>query len=373
MRTVFFILILAIFLGANYYVFYRLYKMMPPIPAARIILIAIGVLLVVSIFVFFLLRNSIPDSLATVVYTMGTSWIFIFLYFLMAFLLLDLLRVTHLLPVQKIMYESWPGFIGVVGVIAIIMILGYTKYYNKERVNLDIAVNKEVPLPMSSLKIVAISDLHLGYTIKRSEFESWVNLINKENPDIILIAGDAIDNNLEPVRNQKMEEVFKQMKSRYGVFIAPGNHEYISGIKESLEFFRDAGVHVLRDSAQLIDNSFYVVGRDDRSNTERKELAELTGVLDKSKPVILLDHQPYYLDKAEENKIDLQISGHTHHGQVWPISWITNAIYEKSHGYLKKGNTHIYVSSGIGLWGGKFRIGTQSEYVVINLTFTPAN
>jgi predicted MPP superfamily phosphohydrolase len=147
-----------------------------------------------------------------------------------------------------------------------------------------------------------------------------------------------------------------------------GNHDYFGGLKNSLKFLDEAGIHVLRDSAVLIDSAFYIVGRDDRSNRQRKPIAALVDSLDKSKPIILLDHQPYNLEEAEAYGIDLQISGHTHQGQVWPISVITNMIYEDDHGFLKKGNANIYVSSGIGIWGGKFRIGTQSEYVVIDLS-----
>ena len=94
---------------------------------------------------------------------------------------------------------------------------------------------------------------------------------------------------------------------------------------------------------------------------------ELVAGLDHTKPIIMLDHQPYHLEEAEANGIDIQISGHTHQGQVWPISMITKKLYERDHGFVKKGNANIYVSSGIGLWGGKFRIGTQSEYVVIDV------
>ena len=82
---------------------------------------------------------------------------------------------------------------------------------------------------------------------------------------------------------------------------------------------------------------------------------------------ILLDHQPYHLDQAERQQVDLQFSGHTHHGQVWPISWITEHVYECAFGSYQRGNTRYYISSGLGLWGGKFRIGTRSEYVVITL------
>ena len=83
---------------------------------------------------------------------------------------------------------------------------------------------------------------------------------------------------------------------------------------------------------------------------------------------ILLDHQPYALNEAQNAGIDFQVSGHTHYGQVWPVSWITDAIYEDSHGFLQKGRTSYYVTSGIGIWGGKFRIGTDSEYIVCTLS-----
>ena len=89
--------------------------------------------------------------------------------------------------------------------------------------------------------------------------------------------------------------------------------------------------------------------------------------VDKSKYTILLDHQPYHLEQAEQNGVDFQFSGHTHHGQVWPISWITEAIYEDAYGPYQKGKTQYYVSSGIGIWGGKFRIDTCSEYLVVTL------
>ncbi len=363
----FFILMLAFVLGANFYVFYRLYQMVPLTPV-RILLVVVGVVLIASFILPFVLRDSgLSPAVLSVSYKVGTAWFFIFLYLLMAMLVLDIVRVTHLLPVHKILYNSWVGFFSVTGVVAVIMILGYIRYENKVRVPLDIKLNKEA-VAAAPLKIVALSDMHLGYAIGRSEFEGWVEKINSEKPDLILIAGDMIDNSVSPLRHERMDEVFRQFRSTYGVYACMGNHEYISGSKESIRFLEDAGVTLLRDSAALIDNRLYVLGRDDRSSRYRKSTEEALAGLDRTKPVIMLDHQPYNLEEVEKNNVDVQISGHTHRGQLWPISWITDAIYEKSHGYLQKGNSHIYVSSGLGIWGGKFRIGTQSEYVVINLT-----
>ena len=107
-----------------------------------------------------------------------------------------------------------------------------------------------------------------------------------------------------------------------------------------------------------------IVGRDDRTNLRRKSVAALCKALDSSKYTILLDHQPYNLEQSEQQGVDFQLSGHTHHGQVWPISWITEAVYECAFGEWQRGDTHYYISSGLGIWGGKFRIGTRSEYIV---------
>jgi predicted MPP superfamily phosphohydrolase len=339
---------------------------MLPAGAGRVLLVALGVVALSSFVLVQVAGDYFSLTLAALMYRVGASWFFIFIYLLIIFLLLELARVTGLFPVARLMYGSWCGAGVLAGALALVLTWGYIVYLNKARVELSLTVNKEVGAERS-LKIVAISDLHLGYGIGRKEFEQWIELINKEKPDIVLIAGDAIDNSIRPLREQGIAESFKQIHTNYGIYASPGNHEYIAGISNSLAFLREAGVTVLRDSVALINDAFYIVGRDDRANSARKSVEELTDTLDKSKPLILLDHQPYNLEQAERNGIDLQISGHTHHGQVIPLSWITEMIYEKAHGYLKKGNSHIYVSSGLGLWGGKFRIGTRSEYVVIHL------
>jgi predicted MPP superfamily phosphohydrolase len=124
---------------------------------------------------------------------------------------------------------------------------------------------------------------------------------------------------------------------------------------------------VLRDEVCLVENSFYLVGREDRSSHGRKMLSEIVKNVDKTKPIILMDHQPFQLEDAEQCNIDFQISGHTHNGQFFPGNLLVNKMYEQGYGYLKKGATHYYISSGLGLWGPHYRIGSQSEVVVIKL------
>lgn len=374
-----FLFILLIYLLANVYVFHRIWTAMPPNLVMRIVLIALAFILTSSFFITFTIGDSLPVALTSVLYTIGSSWMFIIIYFVLAFVALDLLILANKLlgitpkgVFDQSSRESWTTMLFTFAFIALLMIGGYLRYTSKQRVYLPIEIDKPIgdSTCIQPLKIVAISDLHLGYTIGRSELEGWVDLINNENPDLILIAGDIVDNSLRPVEKENMTEVLSRLKAEKGVYACLGNHEYIGRVvqnRSQLSFFERAGIKLLRDEVVEIDSCLYVIGRDDRSNKRRKEISDLIKDLDSSKPMILLDHQPYDLSKVEENGIDLQLSGHTHKGQVWPISVITKWMYEIDHGYLQKGNSHIYVSSGIGLWGGKFRIGTQSEYVVIEL------
>ena len=341
---------------------------MPPNILGRIFLITLGIILTCAPFFVIFLGDLLPIPAASFLYRIGTSWLIIFLYLLLIFILFDIVRITHWFPIEKYIYSNWLALGVLIVALGTIIILGYFNYLQKEKVELSVIVHKKTE-NTNALKIIAISDLHLGYGIAKQEFETWVNLINEEKPDLILIAGDIIDNSVRPLYEKEIADVFKKMKARYGIYTVLGNHEYIADVSKSIEFLEHSGICLLRDSAVLVADDFYIIGRDDRMNPNRNSLDALLMQVDKSKPIILLDHQPFNLEQAEENGIDLQISGHTHHGQVFPLSLITKGIYEKSHGYLKKGNTHIYVTSGLGIWGGKFRIGTRSEYVVIELLF----
>ena len=213
-----------------------------------------------------------------------------------------------------------------------------------------------------------VSDLHIGYHNRRAELARWVDIINAEQPDLVLIAGDIIDGSMRPIVEEHMSEEFRRLKAP--VYACLGNHEYFAGDSTAVQFYHDAGIHLLRDSVADVCG-IRIIGRDDRMHMGRKDIASL---LREAKPTlkgrsggpftILLDHQPFHLDRAEAAGIDFQLSGHTHHGQVWPISWITDAIYECAYGEYQRGNTRFYITSGLGIWGGKFRIGTRSEYVV---------
>lgn len=350
------------------YALWHVWQVLPLANCWRWAAIVVGVLLFMSMFLVF--SGSIekmPLGMATAAYETGTSVVFVLLYLVMLFLLLDLGRLLHLVP-KAWLYDNGYTAFGVVAVMIAIFVYGNAHYNDKAREEIRIDTSKKRSLGKRQMKIVLLSDLHLGYHNRRSEFRRWVDMINQERPDLILIAGDIIDISVRPLLEECVAEEFRRLNAP--VYACLGNHEYYSGEPAAQRFYQDAGIRLLRDSVARLGN-LCIIGRDDRSNPHRIPLRKIMnqgGINTDTDFTILLDHQPYYLEQAEQCGIDFQFSGHTHHGQVWPASWVTDALYEDAFGSLQKGRTRYYVSSGMGIWGGKYRIGTRSEYVVLILS-----
>lgn len=370
MKKYIFTAILLLYLVGNCYVFYGY----SPIVAnttveVQILFVLTAVILTFSILLFFAIGKRIPVYLASALYKVGTGWFMLTIQAFLVTAVCDLARLVNTLLVHS---DSWffdahspkRGAL-LVGITLFIAFIGHVNYLKKRRIELNLKVDKKLP---RGLKIVLLTDMHLGYAIENKELKSWVNLVNEEQADVVLIAGDIIDVSLLPLHYFQLDKVLKQFKSKYGTYACVGNHEYLSGIERSIEFLKSGNITVLRDKVVSLDDlHINIVGRDDKTNLKRKSLSKVVEGINDEYVNILLDHQPYNLESATENKIDLQFSGHTHRGQMWTISWITDRLFENSYGYLKKGDTQYYVSSGIGIWGGRYRVGTQSEYVVINV------
>lgn len=347
-------------LGAAY-VSWRIWHLLPWgsfVSSLAIVLVWLGLALMICNLVIGLDR--MPMALARTMYEVGFSWPFVMLYLFLIFLVLDLGRLVRVVP-QSFVIHNLPTMVGIAIVMVVLLVGANIHYQNKKRVSLTLSTTKNVSTPT---KIVLVSDLHLGYHNPRKELKRWVDMINLEQPDMILIAGDIIDSSVRPLIEEGMAEEFRRLKAP--VYACLGNHEYYSGEPKARQFYDEAGLHLLIDSVAVVGD-VCVIGRDDRTNSHRSALGKIMRQADKSKYTILLDHQPYHLEQAERAGVDFQFSGHTHHGQVWPISLITDMVYENAFGSCQKGATHYYVSSGIGIWGGKFRIGTQSEYIVAEL------
>ena len=235
---------------------------------------------------------------------------------------------------------------------------------------IDITIGKPLKNGLASLKIVALSDLHLGSGSYKNWLQQRVDEINDCKPDLILIGGDLIDNSLVPVRNTVLEDIVNRLQAPMGIYAVPGNHEYFSNVDECRKWMdENTPIRMLRDEVVTLPCGLQIVGRDDRQNRRRLPLERVVEQVNDTLPTVLLDHQPSDLGVAARNNIDLQFSGHTHHGQIWPLTLLTDRLFELSYGFRKIGNTCYYVSSGLGLWGPPFRIGTQSEFVVFNISF----
>ncbi|MDO4511572.1 MAG: metallophosphoesterase [Bacteroidales bacterium] len=356
-----FILLLVLF--AHVYVSWRAFKIVPFPTLGKWLVVVLMLLALLALVLRFVRQFQGAFSLGfdSALYVVGTSWLIALLYLFFAFAILDISVLLRWVP-RSFNHDSTWGAAAVFGVVALLMALGSVRYQSKDRVELNLSTSKPLPKP---LKLVMLSDVHLGFHIGKAEFSQWVDLINAEQPDVVLIAGDIIDISMAPVNAQRLHEEFRRIKAP--VYACYGNHEYFSNIDEVNKFYEQAGIHLLRDSAATV-HGVNIIGRDDRTNGHRATLHSLMQKVDASRFTIVLDHQPFHLEQAERERVDFQFSGHTHQGQVFPMSLVTRAMYETDHGFLRKGGTSVYVSSGIGIWGGKFRIGTTSEYVVATIT-----
>lgn len=371
MKIGFFIVAFSFTLLMAAYVSLRGWQALQSVGTARIWYLSANIILFITMLVGLMSRGSLPPVIGKVVTFVGFTYMIVMIYLLLSFLLVDIVRLAnyfiHFAPTGMKVFRLW-ALVGTLGVVAIAMIIGNYKFNHPALVNLNIKAEKTEQ--NKSLKIVAASDIHLGPSIDKERLKKYVELINAQKPDIVLLAGDIADNATQPLIDQNMAEELRNIKTTLGVYAITGNHEYYGENPYATEaYLKTAGITYLRDSSVLVDNSFYIVGRDDKTNTKRKTLKEVMRGVDASKPVILLDHQPFHLNEAQENNVDLQISGHTHNGQFFPGNLFVKGMYELAYGYMKKGKTHYYVSSGLGLWGPQYRIGTQSELVVIDLKY----
>ncbi|CAM4261625.1 metallophosphoesterase [Paenibacillus alkaliterrae] len=228
---------------------------------------------------------------------------------------------------------------------------------------------------MSKLRIAMASDLHLGTIVGNKHLKRLVDKVEQIKPDLILLPGDILDDDIEPFLHKNMSDVLGRLKAPLGVYAVTGNHEYIGRKVPQFIAAMDAiGIRVLMDETALIRDSFYLIGRKDKAsggfaNDQRLPIDELIAPLDRSLPLIMLDHQPSDIAKAAENGIDISVSGHTHRGQMMPNHLITRRLFELDWGYLKKGGLHAIVSSGFGTWGPPVRTGSRSEVVQIEVEF----
>ena len=273
-----------------------------------------------------------------------------------------------------------PGYSAITALVACVSALsaGWYLDHNVWQTDYELATTKNI----SDLKIAMIADSHIGTTFDADGFTEHLQKIQAQNPDVVVVVGDYVDDGTSKENMIKATKALGQMKTKYGIYFVFGNHDrgYYGAAHrgfsadELIDELNKNGIKVLRDESVLIDDDFYLIGRRDYSvkherGGERLSVAELTKDLDMSKYIIVLDHQPVEYSEDAAAKVDLVLSGHTHGGQLFPFNQVGKWIGANDlvYGHEKRSDTDFIVTSGISDWAIKFKTGTKSEFVIINL------
>jgi predicted MPP superfamily phosphohydrolase len=375
---IFFSIVLIIYSLVNIYIFFKGYNAIPLLQNNRLLYSITFFLLSVIFIAAKILESKHSSVISDILNILGGFWLafmlYGFLFFLISDILLLILRITGITGGADILlYRKW-SFIITTAFSSVLIFGGF--------INAVIPVIKEynitIDKPAGGLKtfrIAAVSDIHLGSIIRKRSIKKLSGMLKEMNPDIVLLLGDIVDGEIGPVMRDDLLQYFTCPKCNDGLLAITGNHEFIGGANRTIPYIESKGIRVLKDEIVTLEGGIQLIGRIDRDSRrfygkERLSLGDLMKQADTSKPVILLDHQPFHLDESARYGIDLQLSGHTHNGQMWPLNYVTSMIYELSYGYLKKGTTQFIVSSGYGLWGPRVRSGSRSEVLLINIRFS---
>ena len=342
-----------------------------------------------------LLAFVLPRNLfSIVVRRISTYWMGVLLYSVIA---VGVFEVLHLIAkhtkLKNTKLFSRGGKITVGSLLTVLTVLvciyGGVNAINIKTTEYEVNVNKSCE-GISDMNVVLVADLHLGYSIGVNQMKFMVDRINEQDPDLVVIAGDIFDNSYDSLDDPEgIKEQFHRIKSKYGVYATMGNHDIEEKIlmgftfswgespslsRQMQDFVEDCGIKVLYDEHVLVDNKFYLVGRRDRDKPgtddgSRASVSELTKDLDKTKPVFVIAHEPDELQETADAGADIDFSGHTHDGQLFPLTVIVRSIWENPCGILKKGDMTSVVTSGVGVYGPYMRVGTRAEICSVKVRF----
>ncbi|WCT55792.1 metallophosphoesterase [Paenibacillus kyungheensis] len=352
--------LILLYMGWNGWVWFG--QILPDHHFVRYIFVAVLIVLAYSFFLNFWVRESITIKIISAVW-------FMVLYILVLWLpIMNLgVLITRFTSLSQHLVIVWAGWTTLF-VFVIVACIGMFNAYSPVVRNYDITIDKPVT-GKQDMKVIMVSDTHFGVLSNESHARRMVKMINELKPDLVLFPGDVIDDNLPYFVKTNIPQILKGIEAP--VYTSLGNHDRFEKGINLIQVLDDSDLNILYDESTVLDNGITLVGRQDYSDRPRAELAKLLESVDHSKPIIVMDHQPYELDAEQKLGTDLVVSGHTHRGQVAPAYLITKRIYENDWGYLQKGQLHSIVSSGYGFWGTPMRIGTRSEIVEINISFQP--
>jgi len=381
MRTyqfvIFFAIVFAIYSFANIYIYFKGYGAIQIFQKNKILYFSVFLLLSSFFVAGKILESRHSTVFSDVLNILGGFWLAFMLYGFLFLFLSDiislLLRLTGILNVSNIMtFKKW-AYTGTLAISFILIAGGFVNALRPRITEYNITIDKPAG-DLKELRIAAVSDIHLGSIIRKRSMKKLSEILKKTKPDVVFLLGDIVDGEIGPVLRGDLLKYFTCPHCRGGLYAITGNHEFIGGGERTIPYIESKGIRVLKDEVVTLDGGIQIAGRLDRDSKryykkDRMPLDRLLAEVDRSRPLILLDHQPYHLDETVASGVDLQLSGHTHNGQMWPLNHITSMLYEISYGYGKKGNTHFIVSSGFGLWGPRVRIGSRPEVLLVKISF----
>lgn len=392
-----FLFLLPFYLGVSSYMMFRFFYWMKhcnhrfnwlrfKVPFAVVYLF-----MALSPVIAFLLPKS---AVAIVIRRISTYWIGIMLYSLLYVVLFDLLRLIakHTKLKNTLLFSR--GSVISIGSVVVACAVATCLYgiFNARNIKVNeysVTVNKSCGSD-KHLKAVLVADMHMGYAIGVDHITNMVEKINQQDADIVIIAGDIFDNSYDGMDDPEgIKAQLKSIKSKYGVYAVYGNHDIDEKIlmgftfdwggkqlhnEKMTNFMKECNIKLINDGSVLINDEFYLVGRrdTDKPGTEdgtRAEISELTKDLDKTKPIFVLSHEPDELQKTADAGADIDFSGHTHDGQLFPGNLTIGLFWENPCGMIKKDNMYSIVTSGVGVYGTFMRVGTDAEICSVDIDF----
>lgn len=373
---IFLVIVLSVYFLTNFYIYTRAIQSLS-LTGYKLWIFRIFFLIIVLSYPLgrIIESKSIDSSFSYIFIVIGSFWMGMMLYLILSLFIIDIIRAFnhffHFFPKQftenKILY----GRIIFTCVLSITLIIVTYGYFNAKNIKIfeqDIFLDK-LPKNKNPFTIVQISDVHLSRTINQQKLFEIANTVNSLNPDIVVITGDLVDD--ISANPNCIVEPLKLIKSRFGKYFVTGNHDYFGNLKAVLDNIEKSGTKVLKNEYVTIDSTFILLGLDylygRKGNNDNRTINEILIGADRKLPIVLLKHVPDKLDEAEKSGIDLQLSGHTHYGQLFPFNYITNWVYHISNGLGKFNNLQVYVNRGVGYWGPPMRVGVSSEITKITL------
>jgi predicted MPP superfamily phosphohydrolase len=377
-----FLLVFFIIYGlANWYITSRIFRLLPFRGPWQIISRSLWIALLLAFPAGWFCSTLRETAFTDWILWVGNWYLGIMVYSLFFFAISDLWQILAFLlrslktpdrqPHRRTRKKPGFGLFAAYSLFIILVVAG--GHYNAVR---PVVRSYDLSLPGDNVgkvvRVTLVSDIHAGLMVNNHWLQRIVNTINETEPDMVLLAGDTVDGNVTHVHEERLSEVLAGLSAPLGVYAVPGNHEYYTDTEGALHAIESGNVKVLLDEALEINGLFTLVGRKDieaeRFGERRTPLKDILKETDDDLAVIVMDHTPINLEEAAEAKVALQVSGHTHRGQLFPFNMITDMIFEEDWGFLRKKDTLYYISCGVGTWGPPIRTSSRPEVVVFDIT-----